>query len=177
MRKKHRSGDRQGDTDQLLAGRNPQELNAKDGLLDKLNRPESGSRTTGLASSGAAARGAIFPSFLDRRARHIRIRAEHAAIALQRTEHRAAVPAVVEELTSISWHCLRGNPATLGAGQRRFQLHQAPPSARISGASIKLQQAEMTTTSVARERRLKVLPAGGSIQQVASRTHARRLRR
>jgi hypothetical protein len=47
----------------------------------------------------------------------------------------------------------------------------------MSGASIKLQQAEIITATVAEQSRTKVLFAAGAAVQVASRTHALCLRR
>ena len=127
----------------------------------------SGATVTGCPSS---------PSLLDRRTRHVCIGAEDATIALKRAKHFAAVLAVVEEPAGIHRHRLGRHSAALGTSERGSQLHHAPPSARISGTSIKPQQAEIVTNTVATHRRTKVLFAGGAVMQLASRTPARRFR-
>lgn len=85
--------------------------------------------------------------------------------------------AVIEELTRVGGHRLCGNSAALGTGESRVQFHHAPPSIRMSGASMKSQHAEIVTKTVATQRRTSVLFVGGGVTQVKSRAHAWRLRR
>lgn len=62
--------------------------------------------------------------FLDRRAGNVAIGAKHAAIALQRTQDRAAVAAVVEILARVRRHRLGRNTATFGTGEGGLQVRE-----------------------------------------------------
>lgn len=62
-------------------------------------------RLSGSASSATARRGATARAcFLDRGARHVAVRAEYAAVALERPQHLAAMTAVVEVLAGVGRH-------------------------------------------------------------------------
>src|SRR3546814_4402966 len=58
------------------------------------------------------------------------------------------MPAVIKELTGVRRHSLHGDSAAFRTGKGRSQQHQAPPSARISGCSIKLQRSEEHTSEL-----------------------------
>src|SRR5208283_1208873 len=75
------------------------------------------SRQTATLSAGATSSGAaILSRVLYRRAWHVAIRAEHAAIPGLRVEHRAAALAFIEELAGVRWHRLGRLMATGRAG-------------------------------------------------------------
>jgi hypothetical protein len=65
-----------------------------------------------------------FAAFLNRRAGHRAIGAEHAAIAWQRLELLSATSADIKELAGIGRHWLGRLKAALRAGQNGFQLHR-----------------------------------------------------
>lgn len=89
-----------------------------------------------LLTAGAAARLTTAKSgLLNCRARHVAVRTEHAAVAIQRSQERAAMPAIVEILASVGWHRLLRHAAAPGTGQPGDQLGHAPPSSLISGCS------------------------------------------
>src|SRR5579885_119494 len=85
-----------------------------------------------VASPGTAVLGGVarFPRQLHRRARHIRIRTKHAAIAGFGFQQRAAALAVVEELASIGRHGFRLAMTALGAGDGGDMLQQFSPRRR-----------------------------------------------
>jgi hypothetical protein len=62
---------------------------------------------------------------LNRWARHRAIRAEHAAIALPRSQRRAAADTFVEELAGISRHGFRFGGSAMRAGDNAFKDHGA----------------------------------------------------
>jgi hypothetical protein len=74
------------------------------------------------AEAALAATGA-FPVLLDRRARHVAVGTEHAAIARLWLETASAGLAVIEELAGVRRHPFNSLMAALGTGQSRFQLH------------------------------------------------------
>lgn len=128
-----------------------------------------------LSGPATALCGPGLPGLLDRRARDVCIRTEHAAVALQRTQNIAAMLAVLKKLAGIHWHCLGRDAPALGEGERRAERHHSPPRERMRGASMKLQRAEIVTMPVATHSSWKVLRAGGAVVQVASRSpHPRR---
>ena len=73
---------------------------------------EVGEVGLGRAAAASLSRSA---GFLNGRTRHIAVRAEHAAIALQRAQDRTAMPTIVEKLTGIGRHRLRRYAAALRA--------------------------------------------------------------
>ena len=68
--------------------------------------------------------------FLNRRARHRAIRAEHAAIALPGTQRGAAADTFVEELAGISRHGFRFGGSAMRAGHNAFKDHGASSARR-----------------------------------------------
>src|SRR3546814_17908355 len=84
------------------------------------------------------------------------------------------MPAVIKELTGVRRHSLHGDSAAFRTGKGRSQQHQAPPSARISGCSIKLQSALSATIAVATQSMMRVALLGAGAAHVASVVQARR---
>ena len=119
---------------------------------------------------------AIRASFLDRRARHVAIRAENAAIALERAQHLSAMAAVVEELACISRHGLDRDAAARRTGEGRDELGHAPPSSLMSGASKKGGHSADKATKTAATESIANVARGGATAQLESLRQARRLR-
>lgn len=128
---------------------------------------------SGTAAGGTPASARV----LDRRAGHVAEGTEDAAIALQRSQDRTAMTAVVEILTSVRRHRFNGQPAAFRTGKGRSQLNHAPPSSLISGASMKLQKADRVTKMVERQSMTNVARDGGTVVQPLSRAQARFFRR
>ena len=92
---------------------------------------------------------------MDRRAGHIAIGAENAAIAAERTKHRSAMAAVVEILAGVRRHGFERLTTALRTREGRMKLGHA--SQTISGASkVDGQIAERATSIVARNRSITV---------------------
>jgi len=86
---------------------------------------------------------------LNGRTWHISIRAKDAAVSGQRLQPFLAMRALVKEPACVARHGFGRGRFALGASDRGDSLHQAPPSARISGCSIKPHSADRTTIGVA----------------------------
>src|SRR3546814_2566449 len=78
------------------------------------------------------------------------------------------MPAVIKELTGVRRHSLHGDSAAFRTGKGRSQQHQAPPSARISGCSIKLQSALSATIAVATQSMMRVALLGARSEEHTS---------
>lgn len=65
---------------------------------------------------------AVRPLVLDRRTRNIPIGAEHATVALERTQHRATMPTVIKELACVGRHHFARPSSALGASEGRIKL-------------------------------------------------------
>lgn len=81
--------------------------------------------------------------------------------------------AVVEELACVRWHHVSGSATALRAGERGGRSDH-PPSARMSGCSIKVHAADVSTRAEATVSITDVLLAGG--EQSERRAHSLRRR-
>src|SRR3546814_14551986 len=91
----------------------------------------------------------IFPRLLNRRARDITIRAKDTTVPCQWLQSFLAMLAFIEKPACVGRHGFGGGRLAMRARNRGNSLHQAPPSARISGCSIKLNTADRTNIQVA----------------------------
>ena len=82
-----------------------------------------------LRSTATAINIAPLGRFLDGRTSHITIRAIDAAIALQRTQNRRTMWAVIEKLARVRWHSVGGTPAALRTSEGGGRLCHAGPIA------------------------------------------------
>jgi hypothetical protein len=98
-------------------------------LTCRQNRPAGPAGSKGrigvCAVSRTAGSGLARTLSLNRRARYRAIRAEHAAIALPRSQRRAATDTFVEELAGISRHGFRFGGSAMRAGDNAFKDHGA----------------------------------------------------
>lgn len=127
-------------------------------------------RLSGTATIG---RTAFRPCFLDRRAWHVAVRTEDAAVAFQGPQDHGALRTVIKELTGVGGHYLDRDAATLRAGQRRGKLHHAPSTTRISGASIYPHIADAPTKADAQSNANRVARVGRAVEHVVSRAQDR----
>ena len=125
------------------------------------------------AASGTAA---IFARLLNGRTWHISIRAKDAAVSGQRLQPFLAMRALVKEPACVARHGFGRGRFALGASDRGDSLHQAPPSARISGCSIKPHSADRTIMAVAIINTSRVAPLWTGFSQ-PSALHTRALRK
>ena len=88
-----------------------------------------------LLSFATLPRSAALARLLNRRAGHVAVRTEDAAVAGQGFKHCSAMLAVVEILAGVGRHRLGRNAAALGAGEGGAQLGHRPSSQSRSGAS------------------------------------------
>lgn len=118
---------------------------------------------------------AIFPRLLNGRAWHIPIRAEDAAVSGQRLQPFVAIRALVEKPACVCRHGFGRHRSATGARDRGNSLHHAPPSARISGCSIKPHSADrpIIVVAISNDSRA-VLPRTGFSQPSALQTRALR---
>ena len=142
-------------------------------LHPHLDVRSSGSRRTIRTT---AARRSRAMGFLNWRARHIAIRAEDAAISLERAKHLTAMPAIVEELAGVGRHGLGRHSAAFRAGQRGYEVSH-PANSSISGCSSRNgHKVDRATNNVAKQSMRKVALVGGAVVQLSSAAQARRLR-
>ena len=78
-----------------------------------------------VCQRAAACRTAARSRFLNRRAWHVAVGAEHAAITCLRLQEHPTAFALVKELARVRWHRLRLAMTAGGAGDCRGRLHQA----------------------------------------------------
>src|SRR3546814_17878778 len=110
----------------------------------------------------------IFPRLLNRRARDITIRAKDTTVPCQWLQSFLAMLAFIEKPACVGRHGFGGDRLAMRARNRGNSLHQAPPSARISGCSIKLHKADRTIIAVAiRKVSRALLPRAGFSQPYA----------